>query len=781
MGLLQLAVLGAPEVFHDGTRLTFALRKSQALLLYLAVEGGMHSRNKLTALLWPESEPRDARRSLRNALTPLRSVLSDASASPHTHLISEGDLLGLNRQAPLELDLDVVQQVYQQPLRLCTAPPLSQGAMPIENLQHALTLVRGPFLDGFWLGEETPFDEWVLQQQQQWHMRLQVLYDRLSRYQEATGELEQSKATLTSWLVLDPLSEEAARRLMRLHLAVDDATAAWQVYSTLRSRLAQKLRIKPSPETVALADRLRASATSRRGEPAASPAAGQPPGELVAPLIGRGSAFSQLVASYQQLCHGQAQGVLLVGEAGVGKTRLAKEFVSWARAQGADVLIGHAFEMRGHLPYQPLIEALRERLEGENAPEDLLDDLWLAELSRLLPELRVRYPDLPPPAGDELTARMRLLEAVARLLDALARRAPLVLLLEDLDWIDEASLDLVRYLAHAWKEHGTRGLLLGTVCREGLALNTALARQLLDLGRDLPLTQVSLQPLSQAETCQLIRALVREQEPGSIHRPDPELQSPAAGDSKRPLEVLGDFLFAQTGGLPLYLLETLKLLRERMWLLPQPGGDGTWRLEPSVDLAATFAQEQSRRELLPASVRLKFLTLLAKLSPPARQVVMASAVLGEQTSAHRLWQVADLGGQTGIEALEEAVRSGILREIVSGSGQAASYGFAQELARQVVLLELGEARRQVLSQRAARRIESEAIKFPKEQPTRSRLERAGLSLAAAGRAPRPTRASQQKSEGLLWPLSFQGDSYAFRGKNGSGHRPGNRPPVGCKT
>ena len=173
---------------------------------------------------------------------------------------------------------------------------------------------------------------------------------------------------------------------------------------------------------------------------------------------------------------------------------------------------------------------------------------------------------------------MRLFEAVVRLLDVLARRAPLVLLLEDLDWIDEASLDLLRYLAHAWKEHGTRALLLLTVRREGLELNAALATQLVDLGRDLPLTHVSLQPLSQAETCQLLRALVREQEPGSIHRPNPELQSPVARASKRPLEALGDFLFAQTGGQPLYLLETLKLLRERMWLVPQPGemAPGGW-------------------------------------------------------------------------------------------------------------------------------------------------------------------------------------------------------------
>jgi len=510
---------------------------------------------------------------------------------------------------------------------------------------------------------------------------------------------------------------------MRLHLVVGDASAAWEVYSALRSRLAQQLRFKPSPETVALADRIRASATSRRGGPAvpASPAASQPPGELVAPLIGRASAFSQLVAGYQQLRQGQAHGLLLVGEAGIGKTRLAHEFVSWTKAQGADVLIGHAFEMREQLPYQPLIEALRERLEGENAPEDLLEDLWLAELSRLLPELRVRYPDLPPPIGDELTARMRLFEAVVRLLDVLARHAPLVLLLEDLDWIDEASLDLLRYLAHAWKEHGTRALLLLTVRREGLELNAALATQLVDLGRDLPLTHVSLQPLSQAETSQLLRALVREQEPASAHDPHPRLQPLAARPSKRQLEALGDFLFAQTGGQPLYLLETLKLLRERMWLVPQPGGDGTWRLEPSVDLATTFAQEQSRRELLPASVRIQFLTRLAKLSPAARQVVMASAVLGRQTTAHQLWQVADVGVQAGIEALEEAVRSGILREVVSGSGRPASYGFAQELMRQVVLTELGEARRWVLSERAASRIESEVIKLP---------ERAAHALSA---------------------------------------------------
>ncbi len=140
---------------------------------------------------------------------------------------------------------------------------------------------------------------------------------------------------------------------------------------------------------------------------------------------------------------------------------MASEFVAWARAQGAEVLSRHAFEMGGRLPYQPLVEALRPRLEEENAPEDLLDDLWLAELARLLPELRGRYPDLPAPTEDALTARGQLFEAVARLLDALAQRAPLVLLLDDLQWADEASLDLLRYLGASWIRHGNQGAVAG--------------------------------------------------------------------------------------------------------------------------------------------------------------------------------------------------------------------------------------------------------------------------------------------------------------------------------
>jgi predicted ATPase/DNA-binding SARP family transcriptional activator len=752
MGLLHLAVLGSPEVFHDGNRLTFSLRKAQALLIYLAVEGGMHSRSKLAAFLWPDSEPHDARTALRNAIGLLRRLLADADFAPsqHSHLLSEHELLGLNPYAPLELDLDMVQQAYQKAQLHPTIPSEPERASLVAQWQHALSLVRGPFLDGFWLGEQALFDEWVQLLQHHWQVRLQLLFDRLSSWHEVAGELVQARATLVRWLALDPLQEEAYRRLMRVQLALGDASAALQVYAICRERVAEELQVEPSPETIALAEHIRATEAHLGSFPthsSAASAARVPPSELVAPLVGRAEAFSQLMGCYQQVQEGQPQAVFIVGEAGIGKTRLADEFVAWARAQGAEALSGHAFEMGGRLPYQPLVEALRPRLEEENAPEDLLDDPWLAELSRILPELRVRYPDLPAPTEGKLAAKVRLFEAVARLLNALAQRAPLVLLLDDLHWVDGASFDLVRYLGRSWRYHGSRVLLLGTVRSEELELNATLVTQLADLGRDLPLTQVPLQTLSEAETIQLIQAIVGEGEHGMRsggERPEhgsagPSKERPGAlpeQASLTPLVALGQWLFARTVGQPLYLLEMLKMLRDQQWLVPRLSADGTWRLELDVETAAAVVQEQSLHELLPSSVRAMIQARLAQLSPAARQLVMAGAVLGNQATTQRLWQTADVGVQAGVEALEEAVRSGLMREEAPEIGWLGSYRFAHDLVREVIYSELGEARRLVLHQRALALLQSEG----------ARASELAYHALAAGEAEAASRYSVQAGD-----------------------------------
>src|SRR5207245_10362980 len=196
------------------------------------------------------------------------------STGQSAHLLSQGDLIGLNPQAPLELDLDMVQQAYTSAQRFSTPPSEPQRASLVAKVRQALAQVRGPFLDGFWLREETAFDAWHEQQQQQWQVRLQLLCERLSSWQEAGGELEQARAALTRWLALDPLAEEASQRLMRVHLALGNPTAALQVYAICRARLAEELHVEPSVDTVALAEHIRTTAARRGGNPPPRPALG---------------------------------------------------------------------------------------------------------------------------------------------------------------------------------------------------------------------------------------------------------------------------------------------------------------------------------------------------------------------------------------------------------------------------------------------------------------------------------------------------------------------------
>lgn len=128
-------------------------------------------------------------------------------------------------------------------------------------------------------------------------------------------------------------------------------------------------------------------------------------------------------------------------------------------AEGADVIVGRCLRSAGALPYIPWITGLRRRLEAENAPDDLLDDHWLAELARLLPELLDRYPDLVVHQADALT-RGNIFEAVSRLGIALGRRQPLAFVIDDAQWADPDTRDLVQYAVRRWKETATPVLLV---------------------------------------------------------------------------------------------------------------------------------------------------------------------------------------------------------------------------------------------------------------------------------------------------------------------------------
>src|SRR6266581_7367375 len=648
MGDLSLRLLGPPEVRHADQLLLFSTRKELALLIYLAVEGRLHSRKTLSEQFWPEGDARHGRAALRITLLHLRHLLDEgADVSPVPHLLIQHDTLGLDLTSALELDLHILHEAWTS-ARASTHTSLT---MPEEahrsllaQLKRATGLPRGEFLEGFSLRDAPAFDDWVRFQREYWHLRTSEVFDCLSQMQFEAGELEAAIETVSRWLVLAPLHEDAYRRLMRLHFAAGDRAAALHAYDTCRALLATGMQTEPTPETVALASRMRAVAPPRRKEAPTPALALSPTMFLDGPLLGRTAELSTLIKLYHVAQRGQTQVVLLEGEVGIGKTRLATEFLAWAEMEGADVLQGQAFETGGHLPYRPVIEAWRPRIERENAPDDLLSDLWLAELARLLPELCDRYPDLPDPVGDKSVARNRLFEAVVRLGQALAARALLVLFVDDVQWADAASLDVLHYLARRFAESATPALLLLTLRMAERAMPPGLTEWRTAMERAVPLTHLQLGPLTAEDILRLLQAF------GGKGGKD--------GRRSADLERFGQWLFAETEGQPFYLMETLKVLLERGALASSPSEEGGWTL----GVTATMEHETVRRGFFPPSVREVIVARLDRLTPNAFAMLVAGAVLGQGTTFERLCQVADLSEEDGLPALDEVLHSGLLYE-----------------------------------------------------------------------------------------------------------------------
>ena len=700
MSHLELCLLGPPEVRADGDVVDFPTRKTLALLAYLALEQGLQRREHLAALFWPESDASRGRANLRNTLNYLRNSLPQTAEGETPHLLIERNALGFNADAPYRLDLETVAKAAD----LVARPATTGAGDEVQALQSALDLYRGDFLEGFSLGDAPDFDQWATLERERWHRRIDAIFDRLSALHFGRGRLNLAQETALRWLEHDPLQETAYRRLMRSHLAAGERAAAVQAYERCRETLAEEMGISPSPETEALAVRARKAkgqtpapatkeaTTAGAGEPVAPPLAG-------GPMVGREGHFASLVEAYYRAADGHPRILSITGEAGIGKTRLAEEFLAWAAAQGADVLRGRSFESGQRLPYQPLSEALRPRVEQLNAPEDILSDTWLLELSRLLPELLDRYPDLVETRNrrsqrDESAARTQLFEAVTRLLLGLARRlppkTPLVLFVDDIQWADTASLDLLQYAARRWQEEATTGsnggvtvLLLLAVRAEALnplsATGNAQAIDFLNaLERDVTLSTISLDALTQAETEQFLDALLTETGRQIV-----------------------DWLFRETAGQPFYLVETLKDLREQGVLAAGPAG--AWRLQrhPSE------IDDKSAGRPAPERVRQVITSRLSRLTPLARDLLAAGAVLAQGFSFELLCRVAAADEGPGLNALDELLRSQLLRE-VDGERQAAGgpYIFAHDKIRDVVYTEAGDARRRIFHRRALEALEA---------------------------------------------------------------------------
>ncbi len=270
MGNLRFTLLGSPEVHHADQMLLFSTRKEFALLIYLAVEGRIHLRKPLSELFWPEGDTLHGRAALRITLLHLRRLLGEgAGVDPASHLLITGDTLGLDFTSDVELDLHTLHEAWQlsraSTRTALTMPEDMHRSLP-GQLQRATSLARGEFLEGFSLRDAPAFDDWARSQREYRHLCTSEIFDRLSKLQFEAGELAPAIATVNRWLVLAPLHEEAYRRLMRLHFAAGDRYAALHAYDVCRARLSTDMQTEPTPETVALAGRMRAVAPPRRKE-----------------------------------------------------------------------------------------------------------------------------------------------------------------------------------------------------------------------------------------------------------------------------------------------------------------------------------------------------------------------------------------------------------------------------------------------------------------------------------------------------------------------------------
>ena len=697
--VLHLEVLGPPVVRWNARVVSFRSRKEFGLLVYLALTGAPQPREHLASMFWPDHHEAAARNMLRSTLSRLRQHLAVAggtTAAALPVLRAEQDalgreVLGLAATDSLDLTLDVTLLTA-----VASALDGAKDGASEAQLQAAAAAYRGPFLAGVRFEDAPEMEIWVEAQRVYWQGRVESLLSRLASQQLSRRSTSEASATARRWLALDALSEPAYLTLMRALAATGDRAGALAVYQECRDVLQEQLGVDPSPETVALAERLRRLLPRAPADDSALRSAGPGSYPVALPFVGREREMAALVAAYQAARTGHPQLVIVAGEAGSGKTRLIEEFLRWATVEGADVLHGQGDEARGEVPYQMLVNALRPRLAREHAPDDLVADVWLSELVRLFPELCERYPDLPSPtalAGDGTAGPARLFEAVHMLLLALAERAKpaaLVLCYDDVQWADLAMRDLLLYRQRRQREAGAPQLLVLTVRTEALAAAPDLEDWLGRLSRQCHAIRLRLGSLTAEEIGQALGAVLAE---------------PTAAEGEDALQ-LGPWLLAQSDGQPFFLVELLRALVDQGFLVPLDGdresGTGATHglplaLAPGVDRLP---------HLVPVSVYDLIRSQLSGLSSTAFDVLAAAAVLGTDATFERLCLVADVDERPGLAALDELARRLLLLETggPTPGEQAEAAGsttlrFVHDLVREVVYTEAGEARRRLFHRR----------------------------------------------------------------------------------
>ncbi|HEY7622796.1 MAG TPA: AAA family ATPase [Solirubrobacteraceae bacterium] len=678
----KIALCGPLVVEIDGRRVEADLpgRQGRLLFAYLAAHRRRPvSRAELIEMLWPSEAPASPEAALKVLLARLRRVIGDA-------LAGRADV-SLELPDDAVIDVEVVERAVAEAE---AALERDDPRAAMEAATNALAIGERPLLpefDGAWLSE-----------------RRRELSEQATALLEAEAaaalriggeELAQGERAARELTRREPFRESGYARLMEIHEARGNVAEAVRVFDELRVLLREELGTAPSAPIVALNERLLRGGASMAAATVSVPLPRLPGEEGEAaprlPFVGREAELARLRERWDQARIGDPRLVLVGGEAGVGKTRLLTHFARERHREHANVLYGRCDE-GALLPYQPFMEALRHfvvhcgppQLPGQAEPE-------LAELARLVPELRTGAGDAAaPPPGEPETQRYRLFEAMTGFFAGVAATAPLLLLLDDVQWADTPTLLLLRHLL---RRAAQAPLLVVAAYRDVEVAAGPLGELLTEVRREPRVDRLTVAGVSEHDTTAIV----------------------AAGSSLQPRPDFVAQLHSRTGGNPLYIQELVRDLAES-------GGE---LAELSV----------------PAGVQEVIGRRLARLGAPTLSALEAAAVIGGEFDLATLAAATSGRSDDLLDALEEGVRAGLLAEDPEVVDR---FAFPHALVRQTLYERQMRSRRVRLHQRIAAALATSGSANPAELARHAFEARAllgpevvvGHLRAAAGQASR---------------------------------------------
>jgi DNA-binding SARP family transcriptional activator len=502
----DVLVLGPFAVFRDAEALETSgwQRKVHALFRMLVTSPERRrSRDELVDILWPDAQYEAGARNLRVVLYMLRRGLGGCEPSP---VLSEQGWIGLSPAHEWDIDLARFETLA------------AQAGDDIEKLETAAGFYRGEPL------VEDRYEDWAIAIRGRVQRTWREICLRLARLHEKAGELQVAATWLDRILEVDPLDEEAMIPLLTVLGELGRRTEALRRFHQFAQGLEREMELAPSEEMLRVVEELKSAGESRgRRKRVSVPAEPVRPVPVIprysldasGRIVGREKELGRILWTLPPLNVVAPRMAVITGEGGIGKTRLLSEVASRARKAGLLTLAGAGYELEGQLIYGPIRDALSDYVEEQ--PETVIRDQFgelLPDIARIVPELRLRLTDIPLAAGSVEDQRLRLFLAVTKAFEHIARDMPLVLLLDDLHWADEASIHMLHFMVR--RATGNRMLIVAAYCPTEELPGLFVARLVDALEEEGNAIRIALGPLSPDALQPVLEERVRRRVPEDL-------------------------------------------------------------------------------------------------------------------------------------------------------------------------------------------------------------------------------------------------------------------------